>query len=84
MWVWARLVLVTLVAAVALGGGLGRAFYITRSEYADRTQTEAVARENMRGTLERLDKTLGAQAAAFDRLTDEVQTIKLDLARKKR
>jgi len=79
-WKGALLVLSTLGAAVVLAGGLGRLLYVTRSEYTESTRVDAVARENMRGTLERLDRTLNAQAAAFDRLTGEMQTVKVDLA----
>jgi hypothetical protein len=80
MWKWVALVLSTLLAAAGLFGGLGRAFYVTRAEYTDRVQEEAVAREGMRSTLERLDKTLNAQAAAFHQLTGEVQGVKVDMA----
>ena len=80
MWRWVLLVASTLVAAVALGGGLGRLLYVTRAEYNESTRVDAVGRENMRGTLERLDQTLKTQAAAFDRLSSEMQTVKLDLA----
>jgi hypothetical protein len=75
-WKWVALVLTTLLAAAGLFGGLGRAFYVTRTEYTE----EAIAREGMRSTLERLDKTLNAQAAAFHQLTGEVQGVKIDLA----
>jgi hypothetical protein len=80
MWKWVALVLSTLLAAAGLFGGLGRAFYVTRAEYTDRVQEEAVAREGMRSTLERLDKTLHAQASAFHTLAGEVQGVKIDLA----
>ena len=79
-WKGALLVLSTLGAAVVLAGGIGRLLYVTRAEYTETTRNDAVARENMRGTLERLDRTLNAQAAAFDRLTGEMQTVKVDLA----
>jgi hypothetical protein len=80
LWRWAALVLSTIAAAVALAGGLGRLLYVTRSEYTEDAKLEAVTRENMRGTLERLDRTLNTQAAAFDRMSSEVQTVKVDLA----
>jgi uncharacterized protein HemX len=79
-WKWAALVLTVLLAASGLIGGFGQAFYVTRSEYTKQTQIEAVTRENMRGTLERLDKTLSTQAAAFGNLADQVQDVKVDLA----
>jgi hypothetical protein len=80
IWKWAALVLTVLVAAGALTGGFGNAFYVSRPEYTIQTQTDAVARENMRGTLERLDKTLTLQADAFKALAVEVQSVKVDLA----
>lgn len=79
-WKWAALVLSTLLTAGALAGGFGRAFFVTRSEYTERAQNDAVARENMRGTLERLDKTLAAQASAFNAMAAEVQGMKINLA----
>jgi hypothetical protein len=79
-WKAALLVLSTLGAAVVLAGGLGRLLYVTRAEYTENTRSDAVARENMRGTLERLDRTLNAQAAAFDRLAEEMQRVKIDVA----
>lgn len=80
IWKWIALVLTTLLAAGGLAGGFGHAFYVTRAEYTVQAQSDAVARENMRGTLERLDKTLGSQADAFRSLAGEVQGVKLDLA----
>lgn len=80
LWKWALLVVSTLGATAVLTGSLGRLLYVTRAEYAEDAKVEAVTRENMRGTLERLDKTLTAQAAAFDRLAGEMQTVKVDLA----
>ena len=79
-WKAALLVLSTLGAAVVLAGGLGRLLYVTRAEYTETTRNDAVARENMRGTLERLDRTLNTQAAAFDRLAEEMQRVKVDVA----
>lgn len=80
VWKWAALVLSVIVAAGGLLGTFGRAFYVPRFEYTRQTQDEAVARENMRGTLERLDKTLILQAKAFEGLIGEVQSMKIDLA----
>jgi hypothetical protein len=80
MWKWAALVLGVLVTAGGLLGTFGHAFYVPRFEYTRQTQDEAVSRENMRGTLERLDKTLILQAKAFEALTNEVQGMKIDLA----
>jgi hypothetical protein len=79
-WKWAALVLSVVLSAGALASGFGRAFYVTRTEYTARTQDEAVAREGMRGTLERLDKTLILQADAFKSLTGEVQGLKIATA----
>lgn len=80
IWRWAALISVTIATALALAGGLGRLLYVTRSEYTDEARLEAVSRESMRGTLERLDRTLSAQAAAFERLSNDVQAVKVDLA----
>jgi len=79
-WKWAALVLSVVLSAGALARGFGAAFYVSRPEYTQQTQNDAVARENMRGTLERLDKTLNLQAEAFKSLAGEVATMKVDLA----
>jgi uncharacterized protein HemX len=80
IWKWVALILSVLLAAGGLVGGLGQAFYVTRSEYTSAQKDEAVSREGMRSTLERLDKTLNNQAAAFHSLAGEMQGVKLDLA----
>jgi uncharacterized protein YpmS len=79
-WKWAALVLTTLLAAGGILGVFGRAFYVSRSEYTVQAQSDAVSRESMRGTLERLDKTMISQAEAFRELTMEVYNVKTDLA----
>jgi hypothetical protein len=79
-WKWVALVLTTLLAGGGILGVFGRAFYVSRSEYTTQAQSDAVSREGMRGTLERLDKTMISQAEAFRALTSEVSGVKLDLA----
>ena len=81
---WKRALVIVSVALgmVALMGGLARAFYVTRTEYTTDRITQAVVRENTRLTLERLDRTLTAQTAAFEKLSDQVQDVKSDLGKK--
>jgi hypothetical protein len=79
-WKWGALILSVILGAGALAGAFGQAFYVTRPEYTQQSQNDAVARENMRGTLERLDKTLNVQAEAFRDLANEVQSMKVDVA----
>jgi hypothetical protein len=79
-WKWAALVLSVVLSAGAITSVFGKAFYVTRDEYTTRASADAVASENMRGTLERLDKTLNTQAAAFSGLASEVQGLKIGFA----
>jgi hypothetical protein len=79
-WKWTALVLTVLLGASALVGNFGSAFYVTRGEYTQQTKDDAVAREGMRGTLERLDKTLNVQAEAFRALAGDVQDVRTSLA----
>lgn len=79
-WKWGALVLSVVLGAGALASTFGQAFYVTRPEYTQQAQNDAVARENMRGTLERLDKTLGSQADAFRYMAEELQNLKTGVA----
>jgi hypothetical protein len=63
------------LAGSALLGVVVPAFYVTRSEYTRQTKEDAVTRENMRLTLENLNRTLNLQAEAFRDMTDRVQTL---------
>lgn len=79
-WKWLSLVLGVLLTGGVLVGSLGRAFYVTRTEYTEQSQKDAVGQEATRQTLERLDRTLQIQASAFQALSSSVQAMQVDLA----
>ena len=62
-------------------GILGKAFYVQRDEYTQKNLRDAETTTIMQQTLTRLGTTLDRQAAAFDRVSEAVQTIKVDMAR---
>ena len=73
----------TILAAGGIIGVVGRAFYVTREEYTDKNLLNAEEKVAVRQTLDRLGHTMERQEAAFDKLSDAVQSVKLDMARRK-
>jgi hypothetical protein len=71
------------IAAGAILGVMGNAFYVSRSEYTQKTLNEAQEAATVKYTLERVEKSLTRQEQAFEKLSDVVQTIKMDMPRKK-
>lgn len=80
MWDWAAVIVTVLVGTGTFLGLCGPAFWVGRPEYTSHSQADAVFRENMRGTLNRLDNTLNSQIEGFRVMTGEIQTMKIDLA----
>jgi len=74
-------ILGVIIAAGTILGVVGRAFYVSREEYTEKTLKDAEEKTVMRQTMDRVDRTLTRQEAAFERLSDTVQTIKVDMAR---
>ena len=74
-------ILGVIIAAGTILGVVGRAFYVSREEYTEKTLKDAEEKTIMRQTMDRVDRTLSRQEAAFERLSDSVQTIKVDMAR---
>jgi hypothetical protein len=80
-WHYIGAILAALLAASALVGGLGRAFYVDKDDYVNSERTNAVEHEKIGQTLVRIDQSLNAQTAAFNRLQETVQAQAVELAR---
>jgi uncharacterized protein HemX len=72
--------LTSVLAAAAIVGGLGRAFFVERASYQAAEQTNALEHERMRQTLERIDRSLTNQTAILEELRRTVQAQEVDLA----
>jgi uncharacterized protein HemX len=73
-------ILGVLISAGIIIGVLGKAFYVQRDEYTLKNLRDVETVTNMQQSLTRMENTLVRQEAAFDRLADTVQTIKVDMA----
>lgn len=80
-WKWTASVLAIIIGVGSIIGVMGQAFYVTRGEFTEKAQKDAVNEASFRQTLERLDKTLNRQEEAFTKLTDTVNGVKMDMAR---
>ena len=61
-------------------GVMGKAFYVTRDEYNTKNLRDAEESTTVKNTLVRVEKALSRQEASFDKLSDAVQAIKVDMA----
>ena len=75
-WSYLGIVLAAVVAAGTVASVLGRAFYVSREEYTE-SEKRNITRDN---AIERLNTTINQQRQSFDRMTDEFQAMKMDLA----
>ncbi len=71
-WHWLGPMLAAILAAAALAGGLGSAFYVDRKEYTGESTRNAVEHERMRQTLDRVARSLDEQTAAIKDLQKTV------------
>jgi uncharacterized protein HemX len=74
-------ILGVLISAGVVVGVLGKAFYVQRDEFTAKSLKDAQDSTIVQQTLTRLENALSRQEAAFDRMSDTVQTMKLDMAR---
>ena len=82
------IILGIVVASAAILGGVGNAFYVTRTEFTtenlsytkDKQQLQDENHE-IRQSLGRLESSVNNQAGALQKIVDAFQDIKLDLAR---
>jgi hypothetical protein len=79
-WHYAGAVLAGILAAAALAGGLGRAFFVGRDEYTVANTANAVDHERMRLSLEQMTHAINSQTIAIEKLRETVQAQGTDLA----
>lgn len=79
------------LAASALLGGLGKAFFVTRSEYTQQLIVDTGDKTDLQKSLQRLEGVIVGQGGALEKqdqslqkLIDKVQLIREDIARKGR
>lgn len=80
-----------ILTASAIIGGLGRAFFVTRDEYAKQEMVYTSEKTDLQKTLTKLESavsvqsmTLEKQDVTLQRLVDKVQTVREDMARRGR
>jgi uncharacterized protein HemX len=72
-----------IIASGTILGVVGKAFYVSREEYTAQSLNNAESKTSMKQTLERIDRTLTRQEASFEKLSEAVQGIKVEMAGKK-
>lgn len=77
------IVLGIVLAAGTILGVVGNAFYVSRDEYTRDTLKNSTEVAGIKTTLNRIELSLSRQEILFEKLSDAVQTIKVDMARKK-
>jgi hypothetical protein len=73
-----------ILAASAIIGGLGKAFFVSRDEYNKQELVYTDDKSTIRQTLSRFETVLEKQGQALDRLVDSIHAIKVDMARQGR
>jgi len=79
-WKTVAAILGVLIGAGTVAGVIGKAFYVTRAEYTEKVTQDAVGNTTTRETLNRLNDTLREQKGSFDNFSNQVETVKTDVA----
>jgi Na+-transporting NADH:ubiquinone oxidoreductase subunit NqrC len=79
--------LISAILGMILVGGtiistMGKAFYVTRTEYTEKAQKDATDQVYLQETLRQVRQSLSDQQAAFSTMSATVQELKLDLAKR--
>ena len=77
------IVLGIVIACGVIVGGLGRAFFVAREEYQAKIVKDTEEKTSIGAALDRIGHTLSRQEAAFDKMSQEVQSIRIDMAKKR-
>jgi len=83
-WQYAGAVLAGVLAASAIAGGLGRAFFVDRPIYEAELRTNAVEHARLGAVIGQVERTLSAQTAAFEKLQAAVHAQAVELGRLER
>jgi hypothetical protein len=75
-------ILGVLISSGTIIGVLGKAFYVQRDEYTQKTLRDAETVTVIQQTLARMENAIGRQGASIDKLADTIQAIKLDMVRR--
>jgi hypothetical protein len=76
------LILGVLISVGFVVGVLGKAFYVTRSEFNDKIVNDAKQDTEVKQTLDSVNHFLSRQEGVIDRMADSIQKIQVDMARK--
>lgn len=74
---------IALTAVISFGvimGFVGKTLYVTRDEYVGHTTLNVEDKAIMRQTMQRVEDLLSRQEVAFEKLSDVVQTVRLQMA----
>jgi hypothetical protein len=79
---------VSFILGLVIAGGtifsiLGKAFYVTRSEYTEKVLSDSVERKDVQKTLEVVNKSLGTLEASVRDLSSYVADLKADVRRRR-
>lgn len=83
-WQYAGAVLAGVLAASAIAGGLGRAFFVDRPTYEVEARTNAVEHARLGTAVTQFERTMSAQTAAFERLQAAVHAQAVELGKLER
>jgi hypothetical protein len=72
---------ISFILGLIISGGvvfsiLGKAFYVTRTEYTDKVLSDSIERTDVKKTLEAMNKLLGSVEVSLKNLSDTVSDLK--------
>jgi hypothetical protein len=83
-WQYAGAVLAGVLAASAIAGGLGRAFFVDRPTYESELRVNAVEHARVGTAITQFERAITAQTAAFEKLQAAVQAQAVELGKLER